>query len=166
MTLGTTRRSSMAKIEQHHAINRRLLVSLALILCSVMSLYSYFGNVAAQTQTTISCTDVHGPYVLEGNDGGLYGIIGIPFNFQVSNHTSATISGTLVPSTPDEVKILPAFRGDIYATQWLINGNTYSFAQTYTIRQGTQTTITTLTNQAVSPTTISRTAHTYSITME
>jgi hypothetical protein len=156
----------MAKIEQHHTINRRLLVSLALILCSVMSLYSYFGNVAGQTQTTTSCTDVHGPYVLEGNDGALYGIVGIPFNLQVSNHTSATISGTLVPSTPDEVRILPAFRGDIYATQWLINGISYSFAQTYTIREGTQTRVTTLTNQVVSPTTISRTAHTYSATIE
>ena len=156
----------MAKLEQHHTINRRWVVSLALILCSVMSLYSYFGNVAAQTQTTTSCTDVHGPYALEGNDGGLYGIVGIPFNLQVSNHTSATISGTLVPSTPDEIKILPAFRGDIYATQWLINGITYSFAQTYTIREGTQTTVTTLTNQIVSPTTISRTAHTYSATIE
>lgn|GEM_PF-2649352 len=162
----TTRRSLMAKIEQHHTVNRRLLVSLALIFCSVMSLYSYFGNVAAQAQTTTSCTDVHGPYVLEGNDGGLYGIVGIPFNLQVSNHTSATISGTLVPSTPGEVKILPAFRGDIFATEWLINGNTYSFAQTYTIRQGTQTTTTTMTNQVVSPTTISRTAHTYSVTIE
>src|SRR5208337_5671764 len=117
----------MVKLERRHTINRRLLVSLALILFSVMSLYSYFGNVAAQTQTTTSCTDVHGPYVLEGNDGGLYGIVGIPFNLQVSNHTSATISGTLVPSTPDEVRILPAFRGDIFATQWLINGISYSF---------------------------------------
>jgi len=155
----------MAKIEQQHTINRRLLVSLALILCSVMSLYSYFGNVKAQTQTTTSCTDVHGPYVLEGNDGGLYGIVGIPFNLQVSNHTSATISGTLVPSTPGEVAIVPAFRGDIYATQWVISGVSYSFAQTYTIREGTQTTVTTLTNQVVSPTTISRTAHTYSVTI-
>ena len=156
----------MAKVKQHNRINRRMLVSLALILCSVMSLYSYFGNVAAQTQTTTSCTDVHGPYVLEGSNGGLYGIVGIPFNFQVSNHTSATISGTLVPSTPEETRSLPAFRGDIFATQWLINGITYTFAQTYTIREGTQTTVTTLTNQAVSPTTISRTAHTYSATIE
>jgi len=130
-----------------------------------MPFYSYFGNVAAQTQTA-TCTDIHGPYVLEGNDGGLYGIAGIPFNLQVSNHTTATISGTLVPSTPDEVKILPAFRGDIFATQWQINGVTYSFAQTYTIREGTQTTVTTLTNQVVSPTTISRTAHTYSAIIE
>jgi hypothetical protein len=156
----------MVKIGRRYTINRRLLVSLALIVCSVLSLYSYFGNVAAQTQSTTSCTDVHGPYILEGNDGGLYGIVGIPFNFQVSNHTSATISGTLVPSTANEVKILPAFRGDIFATQWVVNGNTYSFAQTYTLRQGTQTTTTTLTNQAVSPTTISRTAHTYSVTIE
>jgi hypothetical protein len=156
----------MARPEQHHAINRRLLVSLALILCSVMSLYNYFGNVAAQTQTTTSCTDIHGPYVLEGNDNGLYGIVGIPFNLQVSNHTTATISGTLVPSTPDEIRSLPAFRGDIYATQWLLNGISYSFARTYTIRQGTQTTVTTLTNQVISPTTISRTAHTYSVTLE
>jgi hypothetical protein len=156
----------MAKLEQHHRMNRKLLVSLALILCSVISLYSYFGNVTAQTQTTTSCTDVHGPYLLEGNDGGLYGIVGIPFNLQVSNHTSATISGTLVPSTPGEVAIVPAFRGDIFATQWLINGITGSFAQTYTIREATQTTVTTLTNQVVSPTTISRTAHTYSATIE
>jgi hypothetical protein len=131
-----------------------------------MSFYSYFGDVAGQTQTTTSCTDVHGPYVLQANDGGLYGIVGIPFNFQLNNHTGATISGTLVPSTPNEIRILPAFRGDIYATQWLINGITKSFAQTYTIRQGTQTTVTTLTNQVVSPTTISRTAHTYSATIE
>ena len=156
----------MAKVEQHHTrINRRLLVSLVLILCSVMSLYSYFGNVAAQTQTT-TCTDVHGPYVLEGNDGGIYGIVGIPFDLQVSNHTSATISGTLVPSTPGEVAVLPAFRGDIYATQWVISGVSYSFAQTYTLRVGTQTTVTTMTSQVVSPTTIFRTAHTYSATIQ
>src|SRR5208337_888124 len=84
----------------------------------------------------------------------------------VSNHTSATISGTLVPSTPGEISFLPAFRGDIYATQWVISGVSYSFAQTYTFRLGTQTTVTTLTNQAVSPTTIFRTAHTYSATIE
>jgi len=166
MASRATRRSSMAKIEQHHAINRRLLVSLALILCSVMSLYSYFGNVVAQTQTTTSCTDVHGPYVLEGNDGGLYGIVGIPFSFQVSNHTSATISGTLAPSTPGEVAVLPSFRGDIYATQWLINGVTYSFAQTYTVREGTQIVTTTLTTQPISPTTISLTARTFSPIIE
>jgi hypothetical protein len=146
----------MAKLERHHSINGRLLVSLALLLCSVMPLYSYFGNVAAQTQTT-TCTGIHGPYVLEGNDGGLYAIVGIPSNLQVGNHTTATISGTLVPSTPAQTRISPAFRGDIFATQWLINGITYSFAQTYTIGEGTQTTVTTLTNQVVSPTTISKT---------
>ena len=155
----------MVKIGRRYTINGRLFVSLALIVCSVLSLHSYFGNVAAQTQSTTSCTAVHGRYVLEGNDGGLYGIVGIPYDFQVSNHTSATISGTLVPSTPSEVKFSPAFRGAIFATQWVVNGNTYSFAQTYTLRQGTQTTTTTLTNQVVSPTTISGTAHTYSVTI-
>ncbi|MGA8903744.1 MAG: zinc ribbon domain-containing protein [Candidatus Bathyarchaeia archaeon] len=138
------------------------LVSLALIFSCVISFYGFSGNVAAQTST---CTDVHGPYALEGNDGGLYGIVGIPFTFQMSNHTSATISGTLIPSTPDEIRILPAFRGDIYVTQWVIGGGTYNFGRTYTLRNGTETIVTTQTSQIVSPTTISRTAHTYSITI-
>jgi hypothetical protein len=142
-------------------MNAKQLVSLALLFSCIISLYSFSGNVSAQTST---CTDVHGPYALEGNDGGLYGVVGIPFTFQMSNHTSATISGTLFPSTPNEVKILPAFRGDIYATQWVVAGATYS-GRTYTFRSGTETIVTTQTNPTVSPTTISRTAHTFSITI-
>jgi hypothetical protein len=103
---------------------------------------------------------VHGPYVLEGNDGGLYGVVGVPFNFQASNHTTATISGTLIPSSPAEVRILPSFRGDIYATQWIVGGATYNFARTYTFRNGTQTIVTTQTSEIVSPTTIARTGRT------
>jgi hypothetical protein len=132
-----------------------------LVFCSVLSLYACFGNIGAvQGQASTSCTDVHGPYVLEANDGGLYGVVGIPFNFQVSNHTIATISGTLIPSSPAEVRILPSFRGDIYATQWIVSGATYNFARTYTFRNGTETLTTTQTSQLISPTTIARTGRT------
>ena len=94
-------------------------------------------------------------YVVEADSGGYYGLVGLPSNLssQYANHTARiSVDGTYYSSS---LISSPAqsYRGLIYVTQYVINGVTFSYAQTVVAVSGTVTLMLTNTNQ-ISPTTM------------
>ncbi len=94
-------------------------------------------------------------YLVEVDTGGYYGLVGLPPNLssQYTNHTTRiSVNGTYYPSN---LTNRPAqnYRGLIYVTQYVINGVTFSYAQTVVAMSGTVTLASTNTNQ-ISPTTM------------
>jgi hypothetical protein len=94
-------------------------------------------------------------YLVETDSGGYYGLVGLPpdLSSQYINHTTRiSVNGTYYPSN---LTSHPAqnYRGLIYVTQYIINGVTFSYAQTVVAVSGTVTLVSTNTNQ-ISPTTM------------
>lgn len=96
-------------------------------------------------------------YLIETDDGGYYALVGLPLSLrsQYTNHTiQIYVDGTYSPSdSTNYVHPDTSFRGVIYVSTYVINGATFTFAQTAVIVSGTITSTTTYTSQ-VSPTTI------------
>jgi len=94
-------------------------------------------------------------YLVESDSGGYYGLVGLPPNLssQYANHTARiSVNGIYYPSN---LTNRPArnYRGLIYVTRFVINGVTFSYAQTVVAVSGTVTLVSTNTNQ-ISPTTM------------
>jgi hypothetical protein len=96
-------------------------------------------------------------YLLEADSGGNYALVGIPSGLrsEYANHTTRiSVNGTYSPSNlaqlthPD-----PNFRGVIYVNQYIINGETFNFAETVVMVSGTVTRTSTNTKQ-IGPTTM------------
>jgi hypothetical protein len=96
-------------------------------------------------------------YIIEAESGGYYGLVGLPSDLrsQYANHTTRiSVSGTYYPPNPTQyLHAEPNFRGLIYVTQYVINGVTFTYAQTVVMVSGTMTSTSTYTSQ-ISPTTI------------
>jgi hypothetical protein len=107
-------------------------------------------------------------YIIEAESGGYYALVGLPLDLrsQYANHTTRIfVSGTYYPSNPTQyLHPEPNFRGLIYVTQYVINGVTFTYAQTVVMVSGSVTSTSTLTNQ-ISPTTITAATGTVTLTL-
>jgi len=90
-------------------------------------------------------------YLVEADSGGYYVLVGLPSDLrsQYANHTTRiSVSGTYYPSNPNQYLYPnPNLHGLIYVTQYVINGVTFSSAQTVVMVSGTVTKTSTYTNQ-------------------
>src|SRR5208283_1997676 len=129
----------MIKHNQQKDAKTALAVSWSLLMVVVVIALFNMGPVHfgfAECQSVFS-------YFVESDSGGYYGLVGLPANLssQYTNHTARiSVNGTYYQSNlTDYLRPDQNYRGSIYVTQYIINGVTFSYAQTVMVVSGTVT---------------------------
>ncbi len=141
-------------IKHNHQKDAKIARAVSLSLLMVVVVISLF-NIGPVHFGFAECQN--GLYFVETDSGGYYGLVGLPQNLssQYTNHTTRiSVIGTYYPSNLTRLPTSrPELRGSIYVTQYIINGVTFSYAQTVAVVSGTVTIVSTNTNQ-ISPITM------------